>query len=303
MCGYGETLDPMDAKIPYVSSGAFKTRAVADIIALALRHDIHHIELASGTAWTPDLLDGVRKMSGSFNYLVHNYFPPYEDPFVLNLASGEEVTRRRSQAHCRLAVDLCRELNAPFFSVHAGFAFAGKPENLGGNVTLLPRISLEEAHEIFVKSLRDLCSYAAGKHIQVAVENNVVHPFNLVAGKNQMGLCATAEDILHTHAEVGAANLAFLIDVGHLKVSANSLRFDRESFLDKVAPYVAAFHLSDNDGTADQNRAFGDEAWFLPRLADFPHAAMIVEAYSLDPPDILETCRVVERACQRVRAV
>lgn len=289
---------------PYVSSGAFTTRSVPDILAMALGSGLLHIELASGTTWAPDVLQVVRKSSGQpFSYLVHNYFPPHEDPFVLNLASSDEVTLRRSQEHCRLAVDLCEEFDAPFFSLHAGFAFAGKPESLGKNVTRLPRIPLEEAHDIFVKSLRDLCAYAAKKTIRIAVENNVLHPYNLVAGKNRLGLCATAEDILQTHAEVGASNLAFLVDVGHLKVTANSLHFDRESFLEKVGPYIAAFHLSENDGTADQNLPFGDDAWFLPWLAEFPHAVMILEAYALDVSAIRDTCLVIERACQRVRVV
>lgn len=295
---------PSNNQTPYVSTGAFKTRSVSEIIAQALASGLHHIELASGTAWVSDMLDVVRKTSGlSISYLVHNYFPPHENPFVLNLGAADEVTLRRSQEHCRRAVDLCHEFNAPFFSVHAGFAFAGKPENLGSDVTRLPRISLEEAHEIFVKSLRVLCSYAAQKQIRIAVENNVVHPFNLVGGKNRVGLCATAEDMLRTHADVGADNLAFLIDVGHLKVTANSLRFDRQTFLDKVGPYVAAFHLSDNDGTADQNLPFGDEAWFLPRLADFPQATVILEAYSLDISTIIQTSQVIGRARQRVRAI
>jgi sugar phosphate isomerase/epimerase len=285
----------------HISTGAFKTRSVSEIISLALKSGLRHIELSSGTVWAPDMLDPVRKTSGHpINYLVHNYFPPHQDPFVLNLASGEDGTLQRSRSHCRLAVDLCCELNAPFFSVHGGFAFQGKPENLGKDVTRLPRISLEEAHEIFVKSLRDVCTYAATKQVRVLVENNVVHPFNLVAGKNRVGLCATAEDMLRTYADVGAGNLAFLIDVGHLKVTANSLGFDRDEFLDDVGPYVEAFHLSDNDGTADRNLAFGDEAWFLPRLADFPRATMILEAYSLEMPDIIKTCRTVERACQRI---
>lgn len=295
---------PSNDQTPYISTGAFKTRSVSEIIAQALASGLHHIELASGTAWVSDMLDVVRKTSGlSISYLVHNYFPPHENPFVLNLGAADETTLRRSQEHCRRAVDLCYEFNAPFFSVHAGFAFAGKPGDLGKDVTRLPRISLDQAHEIFVKSLRDLCAYAAAKHVRIAVENNVLHPFNLVAGKNRLGLCATAEDMLQTYADVGAANLAFLIDVGHLKVTAKSLHFDRETFLDKVGPYVAAFHLSDNDGTADQNRPFGDEAWFLPRLADFPQATKILEAYSLDVPRIVDTCQVIERACQRVRAV
>jgi sugar phosphate isomerase/epimerase len=294
----------LDSHTIYVSTGAFKTRSVLAIIEQALQSGLHHIELASGAAWAPGMLDAVRKTAGfPIHYLVHNYFPPHQDPFVLNLAASDKVILQRSQEHCRQAVDLCQELGASFFSVHAGFAFAGKPDNLGRDVTNLPRVSLEEAHETFIQNLRNLCAYADGKQIQVLVENNVLHPFNVIGGKNRLGLCATAEDIIRTRDDVRAANLAFLIDVGHLNVTANSLHFDRETFLDKIGPYVAAFHLSDNDGTADQNRPFGDEAWFLPRLADFPHATMILEAYSLNVPEILETCRAIERACQRVRAV
>lgn len=294
----------MSNQTPYISTGAFKSKLVSEIVALALRSRLHHIELSSGTAWAPDLLDAVRNTSGNpVKYLVHNYFPSHRDPFVLNLAAADDTALRRSREHCRAAIDLCHEFNAPFFSVHAGFAFQAKPENLGRDVTKLPRVSLEESQETFVESLRDLCAYGQTKQVEVLVENNVVHPFNLIEGKNRVGLCATAEDMLRTYAEVGASNLAFLIDVGHLNVTANSLGFDRDRFLDDVAPHVAAFHLSDNDGTADRNLPFGEDAWFLPKLAEYPRAAMILEAYALDMPVIVETCRVIERACRRVPAI
>lgn len=294
----------MNPAAPYVSSGAFKTRSVAEIVALAVCHGLHRVELGSGTAWAVDMLEPVRRTAGApIDYLVHNYFPAHQDPFVLNLASSDPDGLDRSLAHCRQAVDLCHELQAPFFSVHAGFAFAAKPEQLGRDQTKIPRIALEQAHEIFVRSLRELCAYAGEKNIIVAVENNVIAPFNLIGGKNRLGLCATAEDILETRKDVDCPNLAFLIDVGHLKVTANALGFDRAAFLDKVAPHVTAFHLSDNDGETDQNLPFGNEAWFLPWLAEFPSAAMILEAYSLEPAVIADTCRVVERACHRVRVV
>ena len=162
---------------------------------------------------------------------------------------------------------------------------------------------LARAHEIFVRSLRDLCAYAAARGIGIAVENNVIAPFNLVNGRNLLGLCATAEDVLRTHAEVGAPNLGFLVDTGHAKVTAGALGFDPQRFLDAVAPHVVAFHLSDNDGTADTNQPFDERAWFVPRLAEFPRATMILEAYRLDVDAIRAGCAVVERARARVPAV
>jgi len=212
------------------------------------------------------------------------------------------VTLTRSREHCRFAVDLSAELNASFFSVHAGFAFAARPEDLGKDLTGVPRFSLEEAHQTFVESLRSLCAYSMDRGVRFVVENNVIAPFNLVGGKNRLGLCATADDILQTYADVESSNLGFLIDVGHLKVTANALGFDRHAFLDRVAPYVAAFHLSDNDGLADQNLPFGTEAWFVPRLKDFPNAWMVLEAYRLEADQIRACCKIIEEARVAVRA-
>lgn len=294
----------MDDRGCYVSSGAFKTRSVSEIVDLALGAGLGRIELGSGTAWVENMLDGVRRTSGKpIHYLVHNYFPPHRDPFVLNLASTAEDVLARSREHCRLAIDLTHELRAPFFSVHAGFAFEARPDQLGRDLTKTPRVSLDEAHGVFVESLRELCGYAASKGVQLLVENNVIAPFNLIDGRNKLGLCATADDLVRTYEEVGSSNFGFLVDVGHLKVTARALRFDHHAFLDQVGRYIRAFHLSENDGTADQNRTFDDRAWFIPRLADFQHATMVLEAYDLEIAEIIDACRVIEQARSRVRAV
>ena len=69
-------------------------------------------------------------------------------------------------------------------------------------------------------------------------------------------------------------------------------------FLDDVASHVLAFHLSDNDGTADQNRPFDERAWFIPWLGDFSNAVMVLEAYNLEISEIRANCAVIERAHQ-----
>lgn len=291
------------SNLPHVSSGAFKTKSVRHCVELALKAGLDGLELSSGSDWVSDILQPIFGTAGrQINYLVHNYFPPHERPFVLNLAASDTDILVRSLAHCREAIDLSAELHAPFFSVHAGFAFNARPEHLGQDVTQAPRVSLEEAHKTFVRNLRDLCAYAERKGIKLAVENNVIASFNLVYGKNVLGLCVTADDILRTYKDVGAPNLGFLIDVGHLKVTANSLNFDMHAFLDRVAPHVLAFHLSDNDGMEDQNQPFDSRAWFIPRLAEFPSATMVLEAYDLDLEEIRENCHVIVEAQNRVAA-
>ena len=173
----------------YVSSGAFRSSSVHEIVQVALAAGIDRIELGSGLDWTSDILVPIRKTAGQrINYLVHNYFPPHEDSFVLNLAASDPATLERSLRHCRSAVDLTRDLGAPFFSVHAGFAFSARPNQLGKELLEAPRTSIENAHKIFVASLRSLCAYARSRHVRILVENNVVAPFNLF-----MGECTSSE--------------------------------------------------------------------------------------------------------------
>ena len=48
-------------------------------------------------------------------------------------------------------------------------------------------------------------------------------------------------------------NIKFLLDVAHLKVSSNILNFDLSEAYDRIKNFVAAYHLSDNDGMNDTN--------------------------------------------------
>ena len=284
----------------YVSTGAFRTRDLPEILEAAAGAGLHRLELSSGVAFRPDLRDGVRRYLGRpHRYLVHNYFPPPETPFVLNLASNDPETLARSRAHCEGALDLAAEVGAPFYSVHSGFALHATPEQLGRPLGAAPTFPYEEAYAIFVESVRHLAAYGAGRGVRFLVENNVVAPFNLARGENRWLLMAEAGELLRLARDVASANLGFLVDVGHVNVSARSLGFDRRAFVEAVAGHVAAFHLSDNDGAADDNRPFDTAAWFVPLLRELPGAAVVIEAYRLELAQIRACAAVVEAARAR----
>ena len=56
-------------------------------------------------------------------YLVHNYFPPPKEEFVLNLGSTNNEIIRKSISLCKKAIDDAVVLGAPCYSIHAGFYF------------------------------------------------------------------------------------------------------------------------------------------------------------------------------------
>jgi sugar phosphate isomerase/epimerase len=286
------------SRIPsvYASSGAFLSRALPDLFDEAAAAGVTHIELSSGVAWQADNLASVRANRRRFRFLVHNYFPPPEVPFVLNLGSADPEIRRLSLDHCRGAIDLAHELETDLFTVHAGFALEPKVSELGRPITGEITTDLETCYRIFRDSVGSLVAYGEKSGVDLGIENNVVAPFNLRDGRNTFLLMATAEEIVRLMTDIASPHLGVLIDSGHLNVSARSLGFEREGFLETVRPWLLGWHLSDNDGTADSNKPFGPEAWFLPWVAKAPGRMAVVEAYRLKPAALDGCLRAVSAA-------
>jgi sugar phosphate isomerase/epimerase len=71
-----------------------------------------------------------------------------------------------------------------------------------------------------------------------------------------------------------------LLDTGHLNVSARTLGFVREEFVEAIGGYVRAFHVHDNDGRSDQHRPVEDDSWVWPVLDQPALAALpaVIEA-------------------------
>ena len=57
-------------------------------------------------------------------------------------------------------------------------------------------------------------------------------------------------------------NVGLLVDVAHLKVSAKTLKFKPEEYLIKLNKYIQAYHLSDNNSLADENKNISHKSWF-----------------------------------------
>ncbi len=283
----------------YWSTGVFYQPTLPETIAFSLEHNIGYIELSSGVKYQPDLLDPVRQTCDTIQYLVHNYFPPPPEPFVLNLASSEVDILRRSLDLCRTAIDLTAELGGAFYSVHSGFAFHLMPDHLGNPVTQahIPEsayISYDDAYEIFRQSVLILTEYAGSKGTRLLIENNVVSPLFLAEGSNKGLLMASADEIVRLMQDVNDPNLGVLVDTGHVNVTATALGFHPEQFVNSVAPYVGALHLSHNDGQTDQNLPFDETAWFCPFLSDFAHLPLVIEAYQLTWPQMQQQLAVLE---------
>ncbi len=284
----------------YMSSGAFRTRSVNGVIDEALRLGVKRVEMSSGLDHEPDLEHALRRgLSKGLQMLVHNYFPAPAESKVLNLTSSDADGLAWSLNHCRYAIDLAKVVNCDFYSLHSGYAVALSPQMLGkpdmqAEAFGKSNIDREAAYQLMIQSVRDVADYAATKGKALLLENNVISPVYLKKAPMNPLLMTHADEIVRFMKEVHRPNVGFLIDVGHTKVSATALNYDAHKFMDTVAPYIQALHLSDNDGQEDQNLPFTQDSWFASRLKDFD-VPMVIEAYDLADDQILSQLELAER--------
>lgn len=239
-------------------------------VRLYREHGIDAIEL--GARVTIDGTFSGRDM-GAGRFILHNYFPPPAEPFVLNLASANAAIRVRSIALVQDALSISASLGASVYSVHAGFItdpsldfVFPSPASASFGPAALRR---------FVESIRALLPVAEKEGVKLLIENNVCAPHN-----RGTLLLQTTEEFQEFFHMVSSPHLGILVDTGHLNVSATTFGFDRMAFIDALAPQIGAFHLHDNDGSADQHRPLTEGSWIVsvlcrPVVRDLP---WIVEA-------------------------
>ena len=280
----------------YVSTNSFESQDLRTILELCEQHRIEGLELSAVERWDPELPGSTPYPA---RFLVHNYFPPPDPPFVLNLASQDAETLARSRGLCRAAIDLSNRLGGPLYAAHAGFTADLPPSALGRSERLasLPADDFapyDAAYATLVESARELAAYGRERGVRFLIENHALAAEAGPVGRRLLQM-VDADELARLVQDVSDESFGLLIDVGHLKVSATALGFDPHAFLEQLGPHTAAVHLSDNDGDVDAHRPFGDDAWFLPHLRNLPDACVTVELKGLPAARILAVSDTVSR--------
>ena len=288
---------PHHASEPYVSSGAFAHRDVHAMLETCERRGIAGLELSSGLACDAEQWRAVRRAQArGLRVLVHNYFPAAAPPFVLNLGAADPEIRGRSLKLCRRAIELSNEVEAPFYSVHSAFAVEAQPEHLGADLGTARRIDRPACRALLVDALGELCDHARTHGLGLAIENHVLTGANAANERDARLIGVTPDELLGILDEVGRTQLGVLLDFGHANVSARTLGADREAWVLALAPHALGFHVSDNDGFVDSNRAPEAACWALAHVARYPAVPVALEAYGIDE-------NVIERGLHLLRSV
>ena len=268
-----------------VSTGGYKDKTALEVVNYFFEHEILEIEL-SGGQFSDNTLQDLNKFKNTVSFCVHNYFPPPKIPFVLNLASMNNEIFIKSFEHMKASILLAKSLGSSFYSFHAGFLIDPKVNELGKRIISKKMNSRLYAKEIFIERVNQLADFAYQEGVSLLIENNVLSYKNLIEFKGNPLLMADPDETAEIMQEINS-NVGLLVDVAHLKVSSNSLKFNPEIFFTKCERWIRGYHLSDNDGLSDSNSPFTEEAWFWPHLKkDIQYRS--IEVYNVTPKTLKE---------------
>jgi sugar phosphate isomerase/epimerase len=248
----------------YVSSSCVNHTKIKDSIKELVNHGFKNIELSGGTKYYDGFIDDLLELKDKYNlnYLCHNYFPPPQKDFVLNLASLNDDIYYTTIEHLTKSIDLSTKLEAKKFGFHAGFFIDINVVEIGKHISKNTIYNKEKALKRFCDGYKYLSLQS--KNLELYIENNVysITNYNTYNGNNIFMLTSQKEfNELKNY-----INFKLLLDIAHLKVSCNSLKNNFELELKTLLSLSDYIHISDNDSLHDLNNTLKTDSNIISLL-------------------------------------
>ena len=275
----------------YVSTGGHPEWSFAQTIKFLSKYGIEAFEL-SGGVHLHDIANELSKQLGINKIVLHNYFPPPRDPFVFNLASLCPKIIEQSILHAKAAIDLSSDIGSSYYSFHAGYLIDPSVNELGMPIKGRKINDRRECKKLFIDRVNQLSKYAASKNVKLMIENNVLSYKNYQEFKNNAFLMVDPQETSEI-IELTDGNVGLLIDVAHLKVSANTLGFSAVDYMNRFEGRTWGYHLSDNEGLMDTNHPIQKDSWFwqsMNKNLDY----YSLEIYNASPEKLLQQLELVK---------
>ena len=265
----------------YISSSCLKNDKISQSVEQLAVQGFKNIELSGGTNLYEGYIDDLLELKNKYNlkYLLHNYFPPPKDSFMLNIASLNNELFEKSIEHCLNALQVCKILGSRKYGIHAGFLIDFAPSEAGKKIQLKKvndrAVAIDRLTQAWIKIEEE-----AGNEVDLYIENNVLSKTNHDTYKGDNPFLLTDHK---TYLELlEKVNFKILLDLAHLKVSCHTLGlnfFDQSNELIKNTDYL---HVSGNNGLSDQNYGIKNDSSIIEFLEnkDLSNMTLTLEVYS-----------------------
>ena len=236
----------------YVSSACVRNNFIWESVEELAIAGFKNIELSGGTKRSDHTIENLLDVQDKYNlcYRCHNYFPPPEDDFVMNLASKSDEIYNKTTKLISEAINYSTLFGSDKYAFHAGFLTDITIKEIGKRVNGRPLDDKNQSLDRFVSRVQNIINNS--KDIKLYIENNVISNNNFINFQNQNPFLLTSYIDFIQLKEVLDFNL--LLDVGHLYVSSTTLDTDFQSEFSALIELTDYVHISDNNGLADENK-------------------------------------------------
>ena len=145
---------------------------------------------------------------------------------------------------------------------------------------------------LFIDRVCDLAEFAKIKGVELLIENNVLSKNNYEEFKANPLLMIESDECLEIMNST-PRNVNLLLDVAHLKVSANTLKFDPIKSMNDTKDWIKGYHFSDNDGLSDTNQMISESSWFINNIDR--NKSCVLEVYDISVSKIKEQLLILNR--------
>lgn len=250
----------------YISSSCSKKKRIGEAVHELAELGFKNIELTGGTAYYDSIesdLVGLKKEYG-LDYLIHNYFPPQKKDFVINLASRKADIKEKTLSLVKEALRLVKIFGKDLYTIHPGLAGEMLPE-LKNNFFITDGRTINLRKD-FYKALELLSEKPITRNFKIGIEN-----LGLKTADNKFSFMCDNDDIEQFLAYFkNNKTVGILLDLGHLNLASEILRFDKDSMLNRIVDSygekIFAFHLSGNNGYIDSHSVLPVDSWQLKYL-------------------------------------
>jgi sugar phosphate isomerase/epimerase len=266
----------------FVSTSGIKCQRISDAVRTLALAGFKYIELSGGSNYFQNWKDELLELGSEFElvYRLHNYFPPPEQHFVLNLATTDPIQLERSREMIANCINLSTDFGSTTYGFHAGFFVDAKVEELGSQIKSAKSFDRNFAMQQFLSEYAALRKMGIDRGVSLFIENNVISGRNLnsFGGKNLLMLCDSDEfDAINSISQIN-----LLLDIAHLKVSSATLGRSFIGEAERLWQQSSYVHLSDNDGTKDSNDPIvkGSHMYELIKELGIQNKEITIEIYS-----------------------
>lgn len=257
----------------YVSSSCLKKqKSIEQYLNIFLSNNIKNVEL-SGVHNHENLKQLGKKInyfkSKGMKLTFHNYFPAPRKEMVLNLISRNKKDYQLSEKLIKNSLKLAHDTGVNIYGFHPGYLKEGYIKNKKFYFKNLPYQNYERSYQVFVNRLTKIISENKKylKNVQLSLENLFPLPKN-----KKISLMNNFNEIEKIfNIKIFKKNkLKLLLDLGHLEISSNLLKFDKNLELDKILKkyknMINEVHLSGNNLIEDLHLRVKNNPWQLEKL-------------------------------------